>query len=328
MKMQIQETPLLRDIREAPTFRTPKNLFLQALLFFGVFLVINIVESFAVTAALLPRLISWATEQVTANNNLDSTIVMDKLNNMLNDPANTVLMLFCTASGTILAILYCRFAEGRKLCTMGFRKEHSVQQYLLGLLGGFAAFSMVVGIAVLFGGAEFVAFHGQFTPSLLLIFLGFGIQGMSEEVICRGFMMTATLRHHNMWWAAGINALVFGLAHALNPGFSILAMVNLLLYAVMISLYVMRTGNLWGACAYHSIWNFAQGNFYGLPVSGIDSGDTVFSMQLTGTTFVNGGDFGLEASIGCTIVLLLWIAGLLFIPNPFAKQSATPEGNA
>lgn len=110
--------------------------------------------------------------------------------------------------------------------------------------------------------------------------------------------------------------------HAFNNGFTLLAAVNLILCGVLFSVYALRTGNLWGACAFHSIWNFAQGNFYGLPVSGIDSGDTIFSMQLAGSKLANGGDFGLEASLATTIVMALWIAVLLFVPNPFAKTTA------
>ena len=184
---------------------------------------------------------------------------------------------------------------------------------------------MLIGCAYAMGGLQFEGYRGQFGAGLAVVLLGFLIQGMSEEVVCRGFMMTSTLRHHNLWWAVGVNSLLFGLAHALNPGFTALALLNLVLYAVMISLYVLRTDNLWGACAFHSIWNFAQGNFYGLPVSGIESGDTVFEMSLTGTKLANGGDFGLEASLGCTIVMALWIAALLFVPNPFAKKTAAPE---
>ena len=73
---------------------------------------------------------------------------------------------------------------------------------------------------------------------------------------------------------------------------------------------------------------FAQGNFYGLPVSGIDVGDTVFSMSLKGSDLVSGGAFGLEASIGTTIVMLLWIAGLLFLPAPFRRKPENAQTEA
>ena len=325
MKLQIGFTPLMRDIREAKTFRAPKNIILKILIFVGVFLVLQIVESFAIVAALMPRLMEWAAQQMEAHGSVANDAMLDKLADLLLDPANTTIMLVCTGFGTLLVLLYCRVVEGRKLHTMGFYKKGWWWKYLVGLLCGFTAFSMVIGISMLMGGLHYDGYRGQFGQGLLLVFIGFLVQGMSEEVFCRGFMMTTTLRHQNVWWAVAVNVVGFALAHGANPGFSLLAFVNLMLYAGMISLYVLRTNDLWGACAFHSIWNFAQGNFYGLPVSGIDAGDTVFAMSLTGSPLANGGEFGLEASLATTIVMIVWILVLLFVPNPFAKkQDAAP----
>lgn len=141
--------------------------------------------------------------------------------------------------------------------------------------------------------------------------------------MCRGYLMTTVLRHQNVWWAVAVNSVVFGILHGGNAGFSLLAFINLVLYAVMISFYMLRTDNLWGACAIHSIWNFVQGNFYGLPVSGIDSGETIFSMSLQGSALANGGTFGLEASLPTTIVMTAAIALLLFVPGKKQEKAET-----
>ena len=112
----------------------------------------------------------------------------------------------------------------------------------------------------------------------------------------------------------------------MNNGISLLAIINLTLCGIMFSLYMLRTDNLWGACAIHSIWNFVQGNFFGLPVSGIDSGDSVFRFSLIeGSDLANGGAFGLEGGLPCTIVLTAVILVLLFVPfgTCAAKQEKT-----
>ena len=324
MKLLVPDSHLVNDIRGQKTFRVPKNLILMILIYFGIFFVLQIFESFGMVFGIMPSVFAWANEQMSNSGALNSQEVMDKINSLLEDPSNTFLMLLCTGIATIGAMLYCRVVEGRKVRTMGFYKKGALVSYLLGLVAGFAAFSMLVGIAYLMGGVKFEGWRGQFTGQFFLILLGFGIQGMSEETICRGFMMTSTLRHKNFWIASLVNALIFALAHAINPGFTLLAMVNLTLCGLLFSAYVLRTGNIWGACAFHSIWNFAQGNIYGLPVSGLDTGDTAISMSLTGSDFVNGGAFGLEASIGCTIVQIVFILIFLFVPNPFAKKPETP----
>jgi len=200
---------------------------------------------------------------------------------------------------------------------MGFRKEGAVRQYFIGMLAGFVLFSLIVLLSWCMGGLEFHGYHGGAISSILIILLGFLFQGMSEEVVFRGCCMTTILRHQNVYWAIGLNSFFFGIMHGMNKGFTLFALFNLILYAVMASLYVLRTDNLWGACALHGVWNFVQGNFYGLPVSGIDSGDKVFSMSLKGADILNGGAFGLEASLATTIVLSIAIAVLLFAPLPF-----------
>ncbi|MBR4318612.1 MAG: CPBP family intramembrane metalloprotease [Oscillospiraceae bacterium] len=312
---------LTKTVKELETFRTPKNLILQCLIFGGVFLLVQIAESLGMIIGIMPQLIDWAKEQTALNNTLTSEMMMEKLNHLLNDPALTYILLFSTGLGTIVILLFCRLVEGRKLSTLGFFKEKAGMQYLAGLGIGFVMFSCVVGLSWCMGGLKFEGTEA-FSPMLLVILLGFCIQGMSEEVVCRGYFMTTVMRHHSVWWAVGLNSLFFGLMHASNNGFSLFTLLNLVLYAVMVSLYMLRTNSLWGACAIHGIWNFTQGNFYGLPVSGIDSGVSVFRMSLTGSKWINGGDFGLEASIPTTIVMTAGICILLFCPLPFLDKKA------
>jgi membrane protease YdiL (CAAX protease family) len=134
--------------------------------------------------------------------------------------------------------------------------------------------------------------------------------------------MTSVMRNHNIWLAVGLNALFFGVGHFFNDGFNLFTLLNLMLFAGMTSLYMLRTNSIWGVCAIHSIWNFSQGNFYGLPVSGVNAGYSVFRMSLQGSEWVNGGAFGLEASIPTTIVLSICICILLFCPLPFLDKKA------
>ncbi len=316
--------PLIDRVRAVETFRTPKNLLLKCLIFIGIFILVEMIASFGMYAFIMPELMEWAMETAQANGGeLSTREVQEKLMNLLQDPKMTNITLYATGLATIGTLIYCRFVEGRKLNTLGFKAKGGVVQYLLGLVAGFAMFSMVVLLAWAMGGLSWNGFQGCSWTGLLMVFIGYGIQGMSEEVICRGYFMTTVLRHQNVCWAVGLNSLFFGLMHAFNVGFSAFALLNLVLYAVMISLYMLRTDNLWGACAIHSVWNFVQGNFYGLPVSGIDSGASVFSMSLKGSAIANGGAFGLEASLACTIVMTAVIVLLLFVP-PFAgKQTAS-----
>ena len=332
MKLQL-DFPLIRTVREPEVHRVPQNLILKIMLFIAVFYLAALAQTAFLMLFALKDIIAimYDTFQMAQEGiSVSREATMERFTALMNEPWFFVASLFSTAGGTLVVMLWCRFVEGRKFRTMGFFKKKAAVQYLIGLGVGFAAFSAVVGLSMLFGGVKFIGFKGQFTPILLLTFLGYGLQGMNEEVICRGYILTSTVRHQNIWWAIGINSVIFGLAHIGNNGVSVLSLVNIALCGVMLSLYMLRTNSIWGACAFHSIWNFVQGNFYGLPVSGMESGDTVFSFGFQGTELVNGGAFGLEAGIAMTIVSVVGILCLLFVPNPFAKKNGEtkPETEA
>lgn len=323
----INNYPMTERIRGIEPFRTPKNFWLQGLIFVAVFLTANTVQSVVLMAGMIPKLMDWVMETVESGAVVSQAETMQYINDLMLDPSLTLLMLFSTVVVTITCLLFCRLVEGRKAETIGFTKKGAVPQYLIGLAVGFVMFSAVVGISWICGGLTANGLAGGSVTGVLLAFFGFVVQGMSEEVLCRGYFMTSVLRHHKPWVAVVSNSVIFAFLHSMNPGINLLAIVNLTLCGIMFSLYVLRTDNLWGACAIHSIWNFVQGNFYGLPVSGIDSGDSVFTFSLNeGMGLINGGTFGAEAGIPTTIVLTAVILILLFVP--FGTCSAAPEAEA
>ena len=116
--------------------------------------------------------------------------------------------------------------------------------------------------------------------------------------------------------AIWINAIFFACMHLLNPGISVLALINLVLFGLFASVYAVKTNNIWGVCAIHSIWNFVQGNFYGILVSGMDTGISVFKFSSTESgKLINGGSFGLEGGLSVTIVLIIGIVITLVAKN-------------
>ncbi len=316
--------PLIDTIRKAKRFSTPKSLAGKVGVFVIVLLISQLVQGIIIGFRVMPSFMQWMQEQFDTTGTIDTNEAMDYMTNLTMQPGNMRIVLYSTILGTLTILFFCRQVERRKYQTMGFRKEGAVKQYLIGMLSGFVLFSLVVLLAFLMGGLQWNGYQNGAIGSIIIVLFGFLFQGMSEEVVFRGYCMTTILRHHNVYWAIGLNSFFFGIMHGLNKGFTLFALFNLILYAVMASLYMLRTDNLWGVCALHGMWNFVQGNFYGLPVSGIDSGDTVFSMSLKGSDILNGGAFGLEASLATTIVLGIAIAVLLFVPLPFCANGQKP----
>jgi membrane protease YdiL (CAAX protease family) len=137
--------------------------------------------------------------------------------------------------------------------------------------------------------------------------------------------MVSISRRYPVVVAIMINSIVFAMLHLLNSGISFLAFINLILYGILASLYFIKRGNIWGVAAFHSIWNFVQGNFYGIKVSGMDTGTSVFASSTeAGKAIINGGAFGLEGGLGVTIVLVIGIV-MIYLMKEKASEYTWEE---
>ena len=233
----------------------------------------------------------------------------------LNGQAETIIQLAVTVVPIILLVIYVKFVEKRSLHSMGFVKEHAVTDYLLGMIIAFAMFSACVGLCVASGAMTFGGYvlNGKYL-TLALLFLGFIVQGASEETVCRGFMMTSFGSKGGAFAGMLFNSLVFGSLHLLNSGLTALSMVNLILFGVFMSFLVLKLNSIWMACAIHTVWNFVQGNFYGIFVSGFNFGTSVFRFNsVEGKELMNGGAFGMEGGLATTIILTISIIVVLLL---------------
>lgn len=224
-----------------------------------------------------------------------------------------VLSLFATLGMTAVVILFCRLIQKRKPDTLGFVKAGMGKEYLVGIVVGFVMFSSAVLICVVTGAIKIEGISETFSIGMFILFLlGFMLQGMAEEVLCRGYVMVSIARRYSMWTAVISNAVIFAALHLLNSGISVLAFINLVLFGVFASLYFVKRGNIWGIAAVHSVWNLVQGNFWGLRVSGMVTECSVLrSTMIEGRDILNGGAFGPEGGLGVSVVLLVGICVLL-----------------
>lgn len=224
-----------------------------------------------------------------------------------------VFSLFATLGMTAVVILFCRLIQKRKPDTLGFVKAGMGKEYLVGIVVGFVMFSSAVLICVVTGAIKIEGVSETFRIGMFILFLlGFMLQGMAEEVLCRGYVMVSIARRYSMWTAVISNAVIFAALHLLNSGISVLAFINLVLFGVFASLYFVKRGSIWGIAAVHSVWNLVQGNFWGLRVSGMVTECSVLrSTMIEGRDILNGGAFGPEGGLGVSVVLLVGICVLL-----------------
>ncbi|MEG0308757.1 MAG: CPBP family intramembrane glutamic endopeptidase [Clostridium sp.] len=237
----------------------------------------------------------------------------------VNNDILNLINLFGTAALIVLCILYCKFIEKRSLRSMGLIKNGAIKEYGVGLLVGFVMFSAVVLILLLSGELSFVKVTLSSLPIIIIYFFGFMVQGASEEFLCRGFLLNSIAAKNGIILAIILNSSLFGLLHIFNAGFSIVPLINIILVGIFFSVYAYSTDNIIGVCAIHSMWNFAQGNLYGISVSGIKIDSSIFKIDSFSSSLLSGGTFGAEGGLACTIVLVISILLVIFIPKASKK---------
>lgn len=169
-----------------------------------------------------------------------------------NFPAwlNTSLSLFCTAGAVIVILGFHHRDTGLVGCKGPFPLE-----YLAGLLAGFGVFAGAVVICVLSGTLEITGLSPTFVLGpWLLLFVGFLIQGLSEELLCRGLLMLTVSRlglvkgwKNSATLGVVLSALVFAALHLANNGIAPLALVNLFLFGLFAGFYYLWRGNIWAS---------------------------------------------------------------------------------
>ena len=235
------------------------------------------------------------------------------------DLLSLLITLFSFAFISLLVFFRVKVIEKRSFSSIGFNKNNWLKKYSLGFLIGLAMMSIIVLILFPFG--YITVEKNPIQPvgisaiaSVLVILFVWIIQGATEEIVTRGWLLNVLSTKYNIGVGLLISSTLFGLMHLTNPNVNYIAVINIILVGLFYGLYVIKTNDLWAVCGMHSAWNFAQGNIFGFKVSGLDvSVGSLIDLNLVGSDFVTGGIFGPEAGITATFILLASIGILLFI---------------
>ncbi|WP_238883338.1 CPBP family intramembrane glutamic endopeptidase [Clostridium sp. YIM B02551] len=216
-----------------------------------------------------------------------------------------------------LYIILVLFIEKRKIQEIGFKiNKGFFNRYLFGILIGLLMMSFITVIIVMSGNAQIYKgeLSSKLIPSFIILIFAWIIQGASEEVMMRGYMMPVIGKKYNVLIAIIITSCYFAFLHLANNGIDRLSIINLILFGIFAAFYTIYTEDIWGICAIHSAWNMAQGNLYGFLVSGnpIMVG-SIFNTLSNSKNIINGAAFGPEGGLVVTIVLTLSILIIMFL---------------
>ena len=227
------------------------------------------------------------------------------------------LILDLLAFGFILNTVFrwTKKVEKRPIRTLGFYKENFLSSLLKGFGLGLALFLLTLLGLVALGQYQFDSIHLNLYSLVFVVFtIPFWIlQGTAEEVVSRAWLLPQLASRTNLKLAVLISSLFFTLLHTGNSGLTPLSLVNLFLFGVAMSLYLLKTDTVWGIAGIHGAWNFAQGNLFGILVSGQPSGTSLMTFLPQGNQgWLSGGSFGIEGSIVSSIILFLLILYLAY----------------
>ncbi|MBX3478744.1 MAG: CPBP family intramembrane metalloprotease [Brevundimonas sp.] len=239
-------------------------------------------------------------------------------------PQVVYLLIVGFGAAALVTFAWVWLFERRGLREIGFNSRGAVR-FLRGYGVGLAFLCVVVGIIAAIGGytvegpgALGTAAAGAALVPILALMAGFIIQGSTEEILFRGWLMQVIASRHGIWLALILNSVVFSLMHAGNiePSRELwLGLANIVLFGVFISLYALREGSLWGVCGWHAAWNWLLGVGFGLEVSGqpLPTSPLVVDLATNAQTpwWLTGAAFGPEASVITTGVLVVGSAVLL-----------------
>lgn len=227
-----------------------------------------------------------------------------------------LLTLLCSVVITVTVILFCIKQQARDLTSLGLDVKQLIPEYAVGAVLGVGLLFATLLVCELLLPVQYTV-HFVSTELWMLYLLGFLVQGMSEEVLCRGYLMPSMARAHSLPVAVIGNSLLFALLHLGNQGITLVALLNIILFGILMSVYVLKRGNLWGACAIHSLWNFAQGNLFGLPVSGLSTlPSPIVALFPESHPLIHGGSFGPEGGLATTAVLTLALMATMVFMKP------------
>lgn len=315
----LKHSPL---IEEAGRARVRPRLFGQLLIFWLVSFVVEsaatLLPSFYLTAEMLKGLPALGEVSLEAY----EAYLNEVMGPIMASDTFLLLSLFGTVFMLILVPVYCCCIEKRPLSSLGVRGNF-VFEYGKGLFFGLLMMGGVFLVCYASGAVSVTP--GKIDVGLILLYLvGFLIQGAAEEILMRGYFTVSLTNSVSPAFAVFTGAAFFAAMHSSNMGFGIFPFVNTFLFGLFLSMYLFKSGSIFGACALHGIFNFAEGLLFGLPVSGLKTGVSLLSSVSNGDmTLTNGGLYGPEG--GCAVTLLLLLAFLLFFYFPKRKETGKAE---
>ena len=133
---------------------------------------------------------------------------------------------------------------------------------------------------------------------------------LAEEVLCRGYLLTAIRDRIGTWGAVGATSLAFGMLHVSNPGWTVASVGIVALAGVFLAAVRVVYDSLYAAWAAHVAWNWVMAVPLHAPVSGLRFESPDYRTVDAGPDWITGGAWGPEGGLAAVLGMF---AGLYYL---------------
>lgn len=225
----------------------------------------------------------------------------------------------------ITATFICQFLRKQPLTLVTGRFNSSwLKQFGMGLALG-TIIMVVPAIFLTFLGYANWQVNELSVSTVISGFSFFTAVAVAEEMLFRGFIFQRLMESLGQWPAQIVISGMFLLTHINNPGMigmtKTLAALNIFIASVMFGLAFIKTKSLAMPVGIHFMANFMQGTVLGFGVSGVKEQSLVKAFAGECPVWLNGGEFGLEASVpGLLMVILVTVILYYWKPADKGKE--------
>lgn len=218
---------------------------------------------------------------------------------------SVTLVAAVIAGGLLLRLIDRRSAEA-----LGFHMRRSAgPEAFWGFAVGVGILLAVAGPLTLLGMLQLGSDAGSLSDWMATLAMGLAmlaVPAAAEEALFRGYPFQALTEGIGPTAAVVLFSGLFAAGHANNPNVGWIALANIFLAGLLLSLAYLRTLSLWSATGLHLGWNWAMAVALDLPVSGLELVDTpLYDVVEAGPDWITGGAFGPEAGMAGTVAFLL-----------------------
>src|SRR5450432_3267591 len=246
---------------------------------------------------------------------ITATVTGWALTGLLNSylVSNVATFLFSAVVANWLAL---RIYANRRLIDAGlWLNRASGENLLVGLAGGAGSACLALAPPLLSGMAHLTSTPADRPTAGTIVFVMFlliaGATG--EELLFRGYGFQVLLADWGPYATIVPVGVIFALLHGGNPSATWFSTANTAGFGILFGYAYLRSRDLWLPIGLHFGWNFTL-PLFGVNVSGLRMKVTGYEMSWTAGDWWSGGEYGPEASVLTSLVLVLLFVYLLKAP--------------